>query len=920
MIAPDAAEQFRRADAVFDAALDLPADQRDAYVDRACGDDAELRRAVRRLLDAHRSSGGFLDAPAVELAAPLFRHADLAPRSATLAPDRVGPFRIVREIGHGGMGTVYLGERDDGQFAQRVAIKLIRESPALIARFLEERRILALLEHPRIARLVDGGLTGGGMPWFAMEYVEGQPIDQYCDAQRVPLTRRLELFDAVCDAVQYAHQHLVVHRDLKPSNILVTADGQLKLLDFGIAKLVDPEAAPDASGQTAWRAMTPEYAAPEQVRGQPVSTATDVYALGVLLYVLLTGRRPYEVRDRTPGEAERIICDIDPPRPSAVVLLPDATLEQRADRARARSTTPEQLVRALRDDLDVIVMQALRKDPARRYPSASALREDLARYRQGRPVSARLDSAAYRLNKFVRRHAAGVVTTAVVTMALIAATTVSVRGMREARRQRDEARAQRDRARFEEQHASASAGFMEAVLQSVPPGRPYTVRELLDRGRALLEHDYKEDPRFVARMLIELSEYYGAFYDQNDELALVERATNIATLAGDDETAANGQCTIARWKAQWVDPTAHANLDSGVTFLARVHDAAARARTACLLAKAQITTNDGDPVRAEPIAREAVAIMRAANDTTSPAFVDALEEVAIQLSAQYRWRDALETQRAITATLERIGRGNTVRVFESRSKEAVDLKMLGEFRSADSTLHDALRMVQRADSGYGAAESVGMIGDLALELGRPDSAIAAYDRGIATTRGSNDSPMLKSMLLRSTWALAEGGRSRRARAALTQREAMSPKLDRGVQKAFEATIVEAAGDSARASRMYVDAWKDNSFPDDGTHAPFWHRIVFRAARSALGSADPVAAESLAHTAIKLSEKLQQSDSRSGEIGQAFLVIARARLVQGDTAGARIQLERAVPALKYGLGSVHRATQEARRLQATLVPR
>ncbi|HET7374636.1 MAG TPA: serine/threonine-protein kinase, partial [Gemmatimonadaceae bacterium] len=305
MTAPDeAVDRFRRADAVFDAALDLPADERDAYVDRACGNDAELRSAVRTLLDAHRSSDGFLDAPAVALAAPLFQLADLPPRPAAPAPDRVGPFRIVREIGHGGMGTVYLGERDDGQFAQRVAIKLIRGSPALVARFLEERRILALLEHPRIARLVDGGVTDAGMPWFAMEYVEGQPIDQYCDAQHLPLARRLDLFDAVCDAVQYAHQHLVVHRDLKPSNILVTADGQLKLLDFGIAKLVDPLADAETAGQTAWRAMTPEYAAPEQVRGQPVSTATDVYALGVLLYVLLTGRRPYEVRDRTPGEAE----------------------------------------------------------------------------------------------------------------------------------------------------------------------------------------------------------------------------------------------------------------------------------------------------------------------------------------------------------------------------------------------------------------------------------------------------------------------------------------------------------------------------------------------------------------------------------------------------------------------------------------
>jgi tetratricopeptide (TPR) repeat protein len=312
--------------------------------------------------------------------------------------------------------------------------------------------------------------------------------------------------------------------------------------------------------------------------------------------------------------------------------------------------------------------------------------------------------------------------------------------------------------------------------------------------------------------------------------------------------------------------------------------------------------------------------MRAANDTTSPAFVDALEEVAIQLSAQYRWRDALDAQRAITATLERIGRGNTVRMFETRSKEAVDLKMLGEFRTADSTLRDALRMVQRADSSFGTEESLGMIGDLAFELDRPDSAIAAYERGIATARANNNSPYLPSLVTRLVWALAEAGRGRGARALLTEREAMSPKLRRSVQQVLEASIVEAAGDSARASRMYVAAWKDNDYPDDGTHAPFWHRIVFRAARAALGAGDPLAADSLARMATGLSKELQQSESRSGEIGQALLVIARARLVQGDTSDARLDLERAVPALEYGLGPMHHAARQAKQLLAALATR
>ena len=340
-------ERFRRVDAIFDAALDLPVEEQAAFIDRECGGDESLRAEVLGLMRAYHHADSVLDSPAARLAAPLL---DGAAAIGGPVPGRIGPFRVVREMGRGGMGRVLLGERDDGQFEQRVAIKVIHQGgPGVLRRFVEERRILALLEHPGIARLVDGGITEQGLPYFAMELVEGEPIDRYCETHDLTLDQRLELFIGVCDAVAYAHQHLVVHRDLKPSNILVTARGQVKLLDFGIAKLIGGPEREDLT-RTGFLVMTPEFAAPEQIRGTPISSATDVYALGVLLYQILTGSRPYDLRGRSPAEVERIVCVEAPPRPS--------------------SRAPAPLARRLRGDLDLIVLTALQKEQEPAVPVA----------------------------------------------------------------------------------------------------------------------------------------------------------------------------------------------------------------------------------------------------------------------------------------------------------------------------------------------------------------------------------------------------------------------------------------------------------------------------------------------------------------------------------------------------------------------
>ena len=512
-------ERFRQIDELFDAALELAPHERDAFIAHSCGDDDALRARLMTLLDAHDRSIRFLDSPAVELAAELLEDAST---SGPPVPERAGPFRIVRELGHGGMGVVYLAEREGAEFQQRVALKVVRHlgaSEAVHRRFLEERRILALLEHPGIARLIDGGLTSDRLPYFAMELVEGEPIDRYCDTRALSIEQRVDLFIDVCDTVQYAHEHLVIHRDLKPSNILVRADGQLKLLDFGIAKLLDPLATiDDGTTQTGAIALTPEYAAPEQVRGAPVSAATDTYALGVLVYVLLTGRRPYDVRGCSAAEVERIICQDDPPRPSTALGVP-GNVESDTARARTRGTTPDKLRRRLRGDLDVIVMKALLKDPTRRYASAAALRDDLSRWRSGHPVLARPDSAAYRLRKFVRRNRAA---TALLVLLVAYAATVTV--------QRERVRRALAEAELGTQRAEQVTDFMLGLFEESEAGQrltdTVTARALLARGEAHAG-ELSAQPAMRAQMLDVLGRLHTQLGRNDRAKSLLEEALSI---------------------------------------------------------------------------------------------------------------------------------------------------------------------------------------------------------------------------------------------------------------------------------------------------------------------------------------------------------------------------------------------------------
>jgi non-specific serine/threonine protein kinase/serine/threonine-protein kinase len=435
-------ERWQRVKAVFLETCEGEEAERQARLRAACAGDAELQQQVERLLGAEARAGSLLVRP-VEFFPPA---GDPAPEP----PARIGAYRVLRELGQGGMGTVYLGARDEPGLERRVAIKVVRrgmEAEFVLERFRRERQILSALEHPGIARLYDGGTTEDGLPYFVMEHVEGEELLGWCDARRLPVRERILLFRRVCDAVHYAHQNLVVHRDLKPSNVLVTPQGEPKLLDFGIAKLLSAtadEAGVEATA-TVLRLMTPEYASPEQVRGERVTTASDVYALGVVLYELLSGHRPYRLRGRGSSEIERAVLEEEPPLPStaatrretvpatqgreAVTILP-------AEIGERRGLAPQKLRRALRGDLDNIVMKALDKDAARRYSTAAELSDDLRRYLLGFPVRALPDRRGYRVAKFVRRHAAGVAAATAVALALVGGLGVALWQARIARAER----------------------------------------------------------------------------------------------------------------------------------------------------------------------------------------------------------------------------------------------------------------------------------------------------------------------------------------------------------------------------------------------------------------------------------------------------------------------------------------------------
>lgn len=677
----DAATRWRRVSALLDTALELPAAERTPWLAALDATDPGLRAEVEALLAACEAAGGFLEAPAGAYAAALIA-GEGGLDTGPVPGARIGPFRVVREIGHGGMGAVYLAERDDTHFQQRVALKLVRGgggSAALLRRFLDERQILAALEHPGIARLVDGGLTAAHEPWFAMEYVDGEPIDRHCASRGLGVEARLELVCQVCDAVEHAHRRLVVHRDLKPSNILVTDEGRVKLLDFGIAALLDPERA--AAGQTlaGFRALTPEYASPEQLRGEPASTACDVYALGLLLYLLLTGRHPFATLHETPAGRLRLLDGAVPAAPSAA-----AGTGSPAGRAPGRR---------LRGDLDAIVLKALRPEPGARYASAGALADELRRHRAGLPVRARADVRGYALRSFARRHRWSVGAGAALLCALVGFSAVTAV-------QASRIRAQSARIALERDHARQVSDFLQQLLASADPyaegGAAPTVRDVLDRGAARADADLAAQPALRAEMLYVMGEaYFG--------LGELERATQVL------------ERSIALRRAGGPPGP---DLATSLNYLA------------------QVRLNAGEAAVAESLYREALGLRRRLLPPGDPSIIRTLSGLGSSLQRQGRHAEAERVLHEAIALERMLQPPNPLGMAQLLRNLAHSLRDRRDYAAAEPLYREALA-IHRARFGDDHPETANSRvnhAHILHRMGRTHEAEPVYRAGLETKR------------------------------------------------------------------------------------------------------------------------------------------------------------------------------------------
>ena len=711
-------QRWQQAKQLFNQALVNAPDEQAAFLSGACADDDDLRREVESLLAAFYQADQFIETPAIH---DVLKLVD-SDQHQSVAGRRVGQYEIIRKLGDGGMGAVYLAARADDQYQKQVAIKLIKfgfDNQFIVNRFLSERQILASLDHPNIARLLDGGTAEDGTPYLVMEYIEGAPIDEYCEGRRLSISDRLKLFSAVCGAVQFAHSNLVIHRDLKPGNILVTNDGIPKLLDFGIAKLLNPGSNAQGYSETATavRLMTPEYASPEQARGANVSTATDVYSLGVVLYELLTGQRPHRAKSQDPEELAREICEKEPDKPSLVGNRPTAAGGERMSDSEMRNSDSRRRLkgssknnsqsamrnqRLLRGDLDNIVLMALRKEPQRRYESAAHLSADIQRHLDGLPVLARKATLKYRGLKFARRNRLGVIAAAIVLCSLLGGIVATAWQARVAARQARAAALQAQMAQQEKAKAQSIIVLLEQMLNNANPsrsspskhGKETTMVEMLDEASARLKStEFANQPELKAELERIVSRaYYGqglyslarehaqeyvllekGLYGENDPRTL-EASTSWAMLLWE-----RGEMTEAeRLFRQALPPMRIGQKNGSIT---------AETLLGSLNAFACLRRNQGDSREAEAAFREVLALGSQAPPDFDLGTTHSM--LASTIADQGRFDEALQTARdAVTETRQREGAESSILGFTLTILGGF-LSDKGNFAEADTALREA---------------------------------------------------------------------------------------------------------------------------------------------------------------------------------------------------------------------------------------
>ena len=884
-------ERWLRLSPRLDEGLALDAAGRAAWLGRLRREDAALAADVEAALAQHAALAveGFLDEPP----AP--------PPVATLAGLVAGAWTLRSPLGQGGMGTVWLADRSDGRFKGQAAVKLLNAS--LVgrdgeARFRREASILARLRHPHIAGLIDAGVSSLGQPYLVLEHVHGEHIDRHCETAGLDVAGRIRLFLQVLEAVAHAHAHLIVHRDIKPQNVLVDREGRARLLDFGIARLLEPDPGEPATVTRAGEsALTPEYAAPEQVTGGLVTTATDLYSLGVLLCVLLTGQHPSGSKRRTPAEWARVIADTEPKAASVLA----------AQAAHGR------FVPALRGDLDNIVAKALRKDPRERYPSAEAFAEDLRRHLRHEPVSARADTAAYRAVKFVRRHPLGTTAAAAALVAAVLFTGGIAWQAREARRQRDEARVQMAR-------ATAAREFMGFLLGAAfPPGSLQSPDNLLQQGEAMIEKEYADNGPLRAEMLVAVGNQYIVSEHYEKATPVLERAAAIAAGSRDPALQARALCPLAvlhalngrREEADALMERALAGLPEDPLY--------ALQRAECLVNRGSINLYFD---QAEPMKRDGAAVLAILDTLPIPPTSTRIQALGVlayghYLAKESREADVLYTE--ILRILERAGRDRTLLASDTFNNWSL-VHYTGNIARSESLCRRAVE-IRRAVEGATISSTITFnhAGAL-LQLARYDEAAPLYEETIRTARARKDPLIETDAMLQLSQLYVETGDLKRAAAQLETRGPLltGPKPDqyRLVQLAyFQGRLALAGGDAATARDRFGAAVEVFERRKSRLALFVFSLVGLSRAQRRLGDAS--AAAKAGERAMEIATTLVEAGTPSYLIGLSQAALGEARLAAGDKMAARAAFTTALEQLATTLGEAHPETLAARRTLAGL---
>ena len=892
------AAQQARVDALLDSLLELPEAERAASLRRLRTDDPQVNEEAASLLRAAAACGDFLIQPAQPMALTE------APRVFE-AGGRIGPWRIVRDLGRGGMGEVYEAERVEGGFAQRAAVKLLRrEASEQLERFHAERQILARLEHPGIARLHDGGVAGDGRPWMAMELVVGRTITAFCAETGATLDDRLRLFTQVCDAVASAHHHLVVHRDLKPANILVNTEGQVKLLDFGIAKLLDDGA--DARTRTQAAPLTPLYAAPEQLTGGTITTATDVYALGLLFFELLTGVQPWAGNGTPMASVLRALHAQAAPLPSTV--------------AAARAAAPV-APRLLRGDLDAIVSKALRAEPAHRYPTVEAMKRDIEHSQRGETISAREGARLYGLGRLLRRYRWAAISVGSVFLALALGLGAAAWQAHRATLERDVAL--RNAAR-EEALRYQLIGLFRGAIAGHGSETP-TAKSMLDKSAQRVLREYRDQPLLAGQVVLALADLYDALEDIQGSAALLEGFLAEPQASADPFAVADAQQKLAGIELLrgHVDKSGQL-LDQAEAFWARDANAHTEEKLEGMGVRARWQRSRGDFDGAIATGRSAITLREAFAGRDDREAATLYNSLAITLAITNRLDEALATYRKTSAIYDALGIGDGLDAQIVRGNTGTLAMRTGRLREAESLLQGAVEH-ERALAGDSAAvaASMGYYGKLLSLTDRPAQAVemlkSASDLG-SRYAGATSPVALQNQLFLGEAQLAAGDRA----AARTTIEAALRNADAHYGATFALTlrselalanVAVAEGRPSQAKALLLPVIAALRKTGSTAHATLAQALV------SLGDIE-LAQHERGPALASFQEAVRLRSS--GWPGSWELALARERLAEtlaanGSAAEARPLVAQAEAALSAELGASHPETLRARRALALLAP-